>query len=76
MNLVMFGYFAQTQFFNDMTDINLKEMLFKQRMAEIEADIVPFGWVDDGSKYITQLEDEENSKPDWFVDFDRDEYGY
>jgi len=43
MNLVMFGYFAQTQFFNDMTDINLKEMLFKQRMAEIEADIVPFG---------------------------------
>ena len=39
MTLVMFGYFAQTQFFNDMTDINLKEMLFKQRMDEIEADI-------------------------------------
>jgi hypothetical protein len=73
MNLVMFGYFAQTQFFNDMTDINLKDMLFKQRMAEIEADIVPFGWVDDGSKYITQLENEENTKPDWFVDFDRDD---
>jgi len=76
MNLVMFGYFAQTQFFNDMTDINLKEMLFKQRMAEIEADIVPFGWVDDGSDWIKSIEDEENSKPDWFVDFDRDEYGY
>jgi len=59
-----------------MTDINLKEMLFKQRMAEIEADIVPFGWVDDGSDWIKSIEDEENSKPDWFVDFDRDEYGY
>jgi len=55
-----------------MTDINLKELLFKQRMEEIEADIVPFGWVDDGSKYITQLEDEENKKPDWYIDFDRD----
>ena len=74
MNLVMFGYFAQTQFFNDMTDINLKEMLFKQRMEEIEADIVPFGWVDDGSRYIKHLEDNENAKPDWYVDFDREEY--
>ena len=76
MNLVMFGFFAQTQFFNDMTDINLKEMLFKQRMDEIEADIVPFGWVDDGSEYSKQLTDEENTKPDWFVDFDRDDMNW
>ena len=73
MNLVMFGYFAQTQFFSDMTDINLKEMLFKQKMDEIEADIVPFGWVDDGSEYMKQLVDEENAKPDWYVDFDREQ---
>ena len=73
MNLVMFGYFAQTQFFNDMTDINLKEMMFKQRMDEIEADIVPFGWVDDGSEYSKHLEDAENTKPDWYVDFERED---
>ena len=76
MNLVMFGFFAQTQFFSDMTDINLKEMLFKQRMDEIEADIVPFGWVDDGSEYSKQLTDEENTKPDWYVDFDRDDMNW
>lgn len=57
MNLVMLGYFAQTQFFNDMTDINLKEMLYAERMREIEEDIVPFGFVDDGSEYIKQIED-------------------
>jgi len=74
MTLVMFGYFAQTQFFNDMTDINLKEMLFKQRMDEIEADIVPFGWVDDGSEYSKHLEDAENTKPDWYVDFEREDH--
>lgn len=57
MNLVMLGYFAQTQFFNDMTDINLKEMLYAERMREIEEDIVPFGFVDDGTEYIKQIED-------------------
>jgi hypothetical protein len=78
MNLVMFGYFAQTQFFNDMTDINLKEMLFKQRMAEIEADIVPFGWVDDGSEWIKSIEEEEivragnePESPDWLIDMEQ-----
>jgi len=80
MNLVMFGYFAQTQFFNDMTDINLKEMLFKQRMAEIEADIVPFGWVDDGSDWIKSIEEEEvvraanePESPDWLIDMEQSE---
>ena len=48
MNLVMFGYFAGTSYFGEMTDINLKELLFEQRMKEIEADVVPFGFVDDG----------------------------
>jgi len=48
MNLVMFGYFASSSFFNDMTDINIKDMLFKQRMDEIEADVLPFGFTDDG----------------------------
>ena len=39
-----------------MTDINLKEMLFKQKMQEIEDDMVPFGIIDDGSEYIDQIE--------------------
>jgi hypothetical protein len=66
MNLVMFGYFASTQYFGDMTDIDLKRMLFEKRMEEIENDIVPFGFVDDGSQYI----EEEIKKPEWFIEFD------
>jgi len=31
MNLVMFGYFSSSQYFGDMTDINLKDMIFKKR---------------------------------------------
>jgi hypothetical protein len=56
MNLVMFGYFVATQFFADMTDINLKQMMFEQKMREIEEDVVPFGFIDDGSAAIAEYE--------------------
>ena len=56
MNLVMFGYFVSTQFFADMTDINLKQMMFEQKMQEIENDVVPFGFIDDGSEAIAAIE--------------------
>ena len=65
MNLVLFGYFASTQYFGDMTDINLKDMLFKQRMKEIEDDVVPFGFIDDASDYVP-----EDEKPEWYVEYD------
>src|SRR6056300_1564466 len=65
MNLVMFGYFASTQYFGDMTDIDLKQMIFEQKMKQIEDDIVPFGFVDDGSQYI----DNEIERPNWVIEF-------
>ena len=47
MNLVMFGYFAVGNNFEELTDVNLKEMMFEQRMKEIENDITPFGFIED-----------------------------
>ena len=60
MNLVLFGYFVSTQYFADMTNINLKEMIFKQRMQEIEDNVVPFGIIDDGRQYSEQIENVED----------------
>ena len=56
MNFVMFGYFAMSNHFMDMTDINLKEYMFKQKIQEIENDIVPFGFIDDGSDFMREQE--------------------
>lgn len=67
MNLVMFGYFVSTQFFADMTNINLKEMLFNQKMKEIEDDVVPFGFIDDGSTQIADIEREDHP---WAIEYD------
>ena len=49
MNFVMFGYFVTMPQFQEMTDINVKQLMFKQRMAEIEADVPPFGFQADYS---------------------------
>ena len=73
MNLVLFGYFVSTQYFADMTDINLKEMLFKQKMQAIEDDLVPFGVIDDGTEYIEQIERNEQG---WATEVVTDRYVY
>ena len=59
MNLVLFGYFVSGTYFRDMTDINLKEIMFSERMKEIEQDVVPVGFIDDGSQYINEIENKE-----------------
>ena len=56
MNFVMFGYFAGSTYFSEMTDINLKSMLFEQRMNEIENDVLPFGFIDDGVPDLPQVD--------------------
>jgi hypothetical protein len=65
MNLVMFGYFASSSYFGDMTNINLKQMLFDQKMQEIENDVVPFGFIDDGTAHMEVLE--HNEKDHWQI---------
>ena len=48
MNLVLFGYFAVTNTFINVTDINLREVMYAQKMKEIEDDVLPFGFIETG----------------------------
>ena len=68
MNLVMFGYFANTTMFRDMTDINLREMMYKDKISQIEADMMPFGIIDDGvpDEVITNQENDHSTG--WALD--------
>jgi hypothetical protein len=54
MTLVMFGWFTTTTFFNNMTDVNIRQMLYDERIKQIEDDLPPFGLVDDG---INEMEE-------------------
>jgi hypothetical protein len=62
MNLVMFGYFVNTNFFRNMTDINLRQFLYEQRIKEIEDDVVPFGIIEDHSDDVGVDDDNIMSK--------------
>ncbi len=53
MNLVMFGYFVQLGFFNEIYDIDIKSLIYDEQQAEIERDILPFGFIDDGQSSST-----------------------
>lgn len=65
MNLVMFGYFISSQQFRDMTDIDLKKMMFEEKVRQIEEDLPPFGIIDDGSDRIQELEEDKKMIQDW-----------
>jgi hypothetical protein len=69
MNLVLFGYFIGTVYFGELTDVNIKQMLFEQRMEEIERETVPFGFYDNGLE-------EQKEKPDdpWSLETEGDIY--
>ena len=69
MNLVLFGYFVSSAYFSNLTDINIKDIIFNQKMKEIQDDIVPFGFIDDGSEHIKKIEAQDDP---WQVEYDRD----
>ena len=75
MNLVLFGYFVSSAYFANLTDINIKDMIFKQKLKAIEEDIVPFGFIDDGSEQIEKLQNEESEdqmRRQWQISYDRE----
>lgn len=73
MNLVMFGYFVSTEMFRDLTDINIKKMLYDEKIREIENDVPIFGFIDDGSERIQQIENQENLESrEWAIEYETD----
>lgn len=60
MNLVLFGYFTLTDEFYNRTDIDLKKVLFDNKMRAIEEDVPPFGHIDTGVEDIEEIEWSEN----------------
>lgn len=56
MGLVLFGWLTTNQYFTELTDISIREKLYKEQMAQIEEEMTPFGLIDDGlgDEYIVE----------------------
>ena len=58
MSLVMFSWFSSQPMFKDLNDIDLRTRLYDGQIQEIEDDLTPFGFIEDGiegeDKYIVE----------------------
>ncbi len=64
MNLVLFGWFTTTDIFTSISDIDMKDMLYKEQLKAIQDDMLPFGIIDDGQKKKEGVGDGEGNV--WF----------
>tara|TARA_B100000424_G_scaffold66077_1_gene48733 strand:- start:1990 stop:3597 length:1608 start_codon:yes stop_codon:yes gene_type:complete len=64
MNLVLFSWFATTDIFRSLTDIDMKEMLYKERLKEIQDDMLPVGYLGDNNEEHKYTKDKDGTI--WF----------
>ena len=55
MNFVLFGWFVSSPMFTDITDLNIKEMMYNEKIKQMEDELVPFGEMDDGQPEDTEI---------------------
>ena len=64
MNLVMFAWFTTTDVFQSLTNIDMKNMLYKERLKEIQDDMLPFGFTTEHEEANKYIKDEQGNI--WF----------
>jgi hypothetical protein len=49
MTLVLFGWLTSDPYFKDYNDVNLRQEMYESQMKQIENELTPFGFYDDGT---------------------------
>lgn len=50
MTLVLFSWLTTNPYFKELTDTNLREIIYKQRIKQIEEEMLPVGFINDGQQ--------------------------
>jgi hypothetical protein len=69
MGLVLFAWMSDQQYFKDLTDINTLMKLREKTDEELENDLVPFGFIEDGHPELEILDLTENPYAEGFKYF-------
>ena len=80
MCLVIFAWLAQQEYFKEKTDQDIRRRIYEEQKNQIEQDMAPFGFIDDGLEDETIVDDKGNI---WTIDMNEqdsakwkvDEYG-
>jgi len=58
MSLVLSAWVLSQPYFKDMLDIDFRKKLFEDKIAQLEEDFIPFGFVDDGKDEYIEIDTE------------------
>jgi hypothetical protein len=57
MPLVLFSWLTTNPYFKELNDVNIREAMYQARIKQIEEDVVPFGFVFNGTEEEYAVED-------------------
>jgi hypothetical protein len=57
MPLVLFGWLTTNPYFKEITDVNLRQAIYEEKIKQIEEEMLPVGFLDDGQEEELVLED-------------------
>jgi hypothetical protein len=63
MTLVLFAWTSTQPYFKDLTDINIRDKLYREKIEKMEEELTPFGFMDVG----LDLEFTDNDGTTWKV---------
>ena len=53
MTLVLFGWLSSQPYFKELTNMDIRRDIYKDTIKQLEEDMVPFGFLDDGMEDVT-----------------------
>jgi hypothetical protein len=65
MTLVLFAWTTSQNYFKELTDLDIRTKLYQEKISQIEEDLAPFGFIDDGSADDTFVD---NQGTRWSID--------
>ena len=71
MPLVLFSWLTTNPYFKDLNDVNIREAMYQDKIKRIEEEVVPFGFMDDGTEEEYTVEGGDAWKKEEPVSYDR-----
>jgi len=56
MTLVLFGWLTTNPYFKDLNDVNMREIMYESHIKQIEDELTPFGFYDNGDSFQDTLD--------------------
>jgi hypothetical protein len=56
MPLVLFSWLTTNPYFKEITDVNLREAIYQKQIQQIEEEMLPLGFINDGQQEELVLE--------------------